>query len=203
MQEITTTILSELICSRLNHDIIGNIGAVSNAVELLEDGDMDFLEDIQSILKTSSKTLSSRLKFFRIAFGLNNTNINDITTIRKTIIDYLDTIGNKNSSINLNININNARFYKIAMLVSMIYADNIIRGGDIEIYEQDDKLYTKFSSTTPPILDKLQSIKSVMEGNCVDLQAKYAPLYYLRAYLEQERISISTTISNNVEFIFE
>ena len=29
----------ELVCTRLSHDIIGNIGAVANAVELLEEGD--------------------------------------------------------------------------------------------------------------------------------------------------------------------
>ena len=46
--------LSELICTRISHDLIGNIGAVGNAVELLEDGDMDFLDDIKSILQISS-----------------------------------------------------------------------------------------------------------------------------------------------------
>ena len=47
--------ISELICTRISHDLIGNIGAVANAVELLEEGDMDFLDDIRSILKTSSQ----------------------------------------------------------------------------------------------------------------------------------------------------
>ena len=54
-------LVSELICTRISHDLIGNIGAVSNAVELLEEGDMDFLDDIKSILKTSSGVLSARL----------------------------------------------------------------------------------------------------------------------------------------------
>lgn len=42
MSEISSSALSEIICTRISHDLIGNIGAVSNAVELLEDGDMDF-----------------------------------------------------------------------------------------------------------------------------------------------------------------
>ena len=35
--ELSETALAELVCTRLSHDIIGNIGAVSNAVELLEE----------------------------------------------------------------------------------------------------------------------------------------------------------------------
>ena len=31
--------ISEVIATRLSHDLIGNIGAVSNAVELLNEGD--------------------------------------------------------------------------------------------------------------------------------------------------------------------
>jgi hypothetical protein len=60
-------LVSETILTRLSHDIVGNIGAVSNAVELLEEGDLDFIDDIKSILKTSSQTLANRMKFFRLA----------------------------------------------------------------------------------------------------------------------------------------
>lgn len=72
---LSETELAELICTRISHDVIGNVGAVSNAVELLEEGDMDFLDDIRSILKVSSSVLSARLKFFRLAFGLSNANL--------------------------------------------------------------------------------------------------------------------------------
>lgn len=67
--------ISELVCTRISHDLIGNIGAVSNAVELLEEGDMDFMDDIRSILKVSSGVLTARLKFFRMAFGVDNANL--------------------------------------------------------------------------------------------------------------------------------
>ena len=83
-------LVCELICTRLSHDIIGNIGAVANAVELLEEGDMDFIDDIKSILNVSSKTLSARLKFFRLTFGLNNANLENKETVVKTVQDYLD-----------------------------------------------------------------------------------------------------------------
>ena len=51
---MNNNLITELVCTRISHDIIGNIGAVANAVELLEEGDLDFLDDIKSILKNSS-----------------------------------------------------------------------------------------------------------------------------------------------------
>ena len=81
---LNDTLISELICTRISHDLIGNIGAVSNAVELLEEGDMDFLDDIKSILKVSSTVLSARQKFFRMAFGLHNANLENMELVQNS-----------------------------------------------------------------------------------------------------------------------
>ena len=89
---MNNSLVTELICTRLSHDIVGNIGAVSNAVELLEEGDMDFIDDIKSILSVSSKTLAARLKFFRMTFGLNNANLENSDIVFKTAQDYLHTL---------------------------------------------------------------------------------------------------------------
>lgn len=59
----TNIYISEIVATRLSHDLIGNIGAVANAVELLNEGDEDDREDIGNILNFSSKVLSRRLKF--------------------------------------------------------------------------------------------------------------------------------------------
>ena len=60
--------ITELVCTRISHDLIGNIGAFSNAMELLEDDDNDaeFVKDTHSMLKVISSVLSARLKFFRM-----------------------------------------------------------------------------------------------------------------------------------------
>ena len=109
-------IVTELVCTRLSHDIIGNIGAVANAVELLEEGDLDFMDDIKSILKNSSSTLASRLKFFRMAFGLDNANLEDNNLVKTIAQDYLHTIGNKDFPINLQFNIASPLMKKNALL---------------------------------------------------------------------------------------
>ena len=41
-------ILSQLVFTRISHDLIGNIGSISNALELLEDS-LDDIEDIKAV----------------------------------------------------------------------------------------------------------------------------------------------------------
>ena len=67
--ELSKTELSELICTRISHDLIGSIGAVSSALELIEEDSGQLDEDTKSILQTGTNTLISRKKFFRVAFG--------------------------------------------------------------------------------------------------------------------------------------
>ena len=39
--------ITEIVCTRISHDLIGNIGAFANALELMEDDDIDFMTEIK------------------------------------------------------------------------------------------------------------------------------------------------------------
>ncbi len=58
--------LAALLCSRICHDLISPVGAVSNGVELLEGG-VD--PEIASLLNDSARTALAALGYFRVAFG--------------------------------------------------------------------------------------------------------------------------------------
>ena len=104
--------LSEILATRLSHDLIGNIGAVANAIELLNDGDEDDKEDISNILNFSSNVLSKRLKFFRLCFGLSNASVKNMEELKDITKDYLLTLGNPNFPIDLELNISTPKIYK-------------------------------------------------------------------------------------------
>lgn len=64
--------LSALLGSRLCHDLIGPLGAIGNGVELLMIAPEAAADDI-AMLSESVRSLTARLRFFRMAFGLSQT----------------------------------------------------------------------------------------------------------------------------------
>ena len=57
--ELSQTELSELICTRLSHDLIGSIGAVASALELMEEDGGTPDEDTKKILHTGTEDRKS------------------------------------------------------------------------------------------------------------------------------------------------
>ncbi len=61
---------ASLLCSRLCHDLVGPVGAISNGVELLaEETDDDMRDQCIQLVADSARQTANKLKFFRLAFG--------------------------------------------------------------------------------------------------------------------------------------
>ena len=183
--------LSELIATRLSHDLIGNIGAVSNAVELLNEGDEQDLEDVKNILNFSSLVLNKRLKFFRLCFGLSNASIKSLDELKEICNNYLTTIGNPNYLIDLKLNISTPKIYKFVMPAIMMMADVVIKGGNIAINETNTCLEIKLTSDTNLNTSKLKGISDILSGLEVNENiSSYAPLYYLLEHAKASGVNI-------------
>jgi histidine phosphotransferase ChpT len=66
----TSVELAALLCSRLCHDMLSPVGALSNGIELLRDErDPDMRQRCMELLEQSAKISTDKLKFFRLAFG--------------------------------------------------------------------------------------------------------------------------------------
>lgn len=62
--------LASLLCSRLCHDMLSPVGALSNGLELLADEkDPEMRQRCFELLEQSAKASADKLKFFRLAFG--------------------------------------------------------------------------------------------------------------------------------------
>lgn len=183
--------LSELIATRLSHDLIGNIGAVSNAVELLNEGDEDDKEDISNILNFSSKVLSKRLKFFRLCFGLSNAAVKSLDELITISNDYLSTLGNPNFPIVADFKISTPKVYKLVMPAVMMMADTIIKGGKITITETEEALLIQPSSPATLNQTKFDNINHILNGRKPEENpSSYAPLIYLLEYLKGSGVQV-------------
>ena len=187
MNDILRKCLPELICTRISHDLIGNIGAVANAVELLEEGDMDFLNDISSILKVSSHVLTARLKFFRMTFGISNDNLKDIALVAEAAQGYLQTLGNQNYPIQLDLELHSEKYARIALLIIMILADVMIKGGRIEAREINGGFAALIHHSSSLSTEKISHIKMLLRDEVSETQAQYAPVVYLQNLLNNEK----------------
>ena len=65
-----TVDLAALLCSRLCHDMLSPVGALSNGIELLRDErDPEMRERCMELLEQSARISADKLKFFRLAYG--------------------------------------------------------------------------------------------------------------------------------------
>lgn len=195
--------LSELICTRLSHDVIGNVGAVANAVELLEEGDMEFLDDIKSILKTSSGVLSARLKFFRLAFGLNNANLENQDTLKATADAYLSTLGSRNYPLQLEWTPVAPQYAKVALLGIMIIADTLIRGGQISVRPYQKGIMVVHNENAQISADKVTQLKEAINSGEIGENAQLAPAAYLLELIRNTGMQIYMVNSAGLGFVFE
>lgn len=186
------TLLSEILATRLSHDLIGNIGAVANAVELMGEGEEDDKEDIYNILNFSATVLSKRLKFFRLCFGLSNAAVKTVGELQEIIANYLTTLGNPNTPITLEMAIDTPKIYKLVMPAVMMMADVIIKGGVISVKQTENSIQIIPQSPTPLNGAKIANITKILNGEAPEEnQSSFAPLYYLLAYLEDSGVRVS------------
>lgn len=183
--------LTEIIATRLSHDLIGNIGAVSNAVELLKEGDENDLDDVNNILEFSSSVLAKRLKFFRLCFGMSNASVKDLDELKKIVSEYLETIGNPNYKIAYKQDISTQKIYKFIMPSVMMMADVIIKGGEIVVKQTDNALKIEVNSSEKLNISKLEDIKKILNNQEVNENiSSFAPLYYLLAYTNKAKANV-------------
>ena len=195
--------LSELISTRLSHDVIGNVGAVANAVELMEEGDVDFWDDIKSILKNNAAVLMARLKFFRLAFGLYNANLENQDVLRETTSAYLSTLGSRNTPINLEWTPIPSAYGRAALLGVMTVADTLIRGGTISVRPYQKGISVVHNEDAQISAEKVALLKDSVNAGETAADAQLAPLAALLALVKEGSLRIYLVNRAGLGFVFE
>lgn len=128
--------LASLIASRLCHDMLSPVGAMSNGLELLADEkDPEMRKRCFELLEQSARTSADKLKFFRLAFGAAGGFGDQVPSAEpRALVDAL--VGN-NERITVNWSLGADYLPKPAVKVllnlALIAIEALVRGGTLDI----------------------------------------------------------------------
>jgi histidine phosphotransferase ChpT len=136
MTETTSLDLASLLCSRLCHDLLSPVGALTNGLELLaEERDPEMRQRCLELLEQSARISTDKLRFFRLAFGAAG-GFGDMvpTDDARAVVDALAA---NNGRIEVNWQLSGDMLPKVAVKVMLNFAlmalDALVRGGTIDI----------------------------------------------------------------------
>ncbi|MFA7586913.1 MAG: histidine phosphotransferase family protein [Novosphingobium sp.] len=128
--------LASLLCSRLCHDMLSPVGALSNGLELLSgEKDPEMRRRCFELLEQSARISADKLKFFRLAFGAAG-GFGEMVPVAeaRTLVDAL--VGN-NGRIEVNWALAGDVLPKPAVKtllnLALIGIEALVRGGTLDI----------------------------------------------------------------------
>lgn len=82
--------LAEMTASRLAHEVVGPLGAISNGLELIEELGEDAGDDAMTLVTTSAKDAGARLAFYRMAYGRAGAAVTNLAQLRAVATEFMD-----------------------------------------------------------------------------------------------------------------
>ena len=128
--------LAALMCSRLCHDMLSPVGAMSNGLELLaSETDPQMRQNCIDLLEQSATISANKLKFFRLAFGAAGGFGDRVDTAEPR--DLIQQLASDKGRIEINWALEVPNMSKPAVKVMLNYAqiaiESLVRGGTLDI----------------------------------------------------------------------
>lgn len=177
--------LASLLCSRLCHDLLSPVGALTNGLELLADErDPEMRQRCLELLEQSARISADKLKFFRLAYGAAGGFGENVPVAEaRAVIEAL--VGDA-KRVELNWALAAAHMPKGAIKVMLNFAhialDALVRGGTIDIgAETRDGASEIVVRAVGPRIAFDETIGHALEGRLADgeLSGRTAPAHML------------------------
>lgn len=128
--------LASLLCSRLCHDLLSPVGALTNGLELLaEEKDPAMRQRCFDLLEQSARISADKLKFFRLAFGAAG-GFGEMVPVSEARV-LVDALVGNNARITANWALASDALPKPAIKtllnLALIGIDALVRGGTLDI----------------------------------------------------------------------
>ncbi|RVQ66497.1 histidine phosphotransferase [Croceicoccus ponticola] len=137
---IDPTLLANLMCSRLCHDLLSPVGGMNNGIELLVDEtDPDMREQCIDLLARGARRTATKLRYFRLAFGAAggfDARL-PITEIRE-LVDALAAEG-RDVSVQWTLNVDSLpkAAVKVLLNFALFAIEALPRGGTVTLAVED------------------------------------------------------------------
>lgn len=128
--------LASLLCSRLCHDLLSPVGALTNGLELLSDEqDPEMRDRCFELLEQSARISADKLKFYRLAFGAAG-GFGEMVSVSEARA-VVDALVRNNSRIEISWILPSDSLPKPAIKTLLNFAlmaiDALVRGGTLEL----------------------------------------------------------------------
>lgn len=128
--------LASMLCSRLCHDMLSPVGALSNGLELLSgEKDPEMRQRCFELLEQSAQISADKLKFFRLAYGAAGGFGDQVDVAEARAV--IDALARDAKRVAVNWALSENRLSKPAVKVLLNFAhmgiDALVRGGTIDI----------------------------------------------------------------------
>ena len=174
--------LASLLCSKLCHDLLSPVGALSNGLELLADEtDPEMRDKCFELLDQSARISADKLRFFRLAFGAAGGFGAAVDMAEPRAL--VDALVSNNDRIRVEWALGVAKLPKGAVKVLLNFAqmgmDALVRGGTLAIgAEERDGASEIVVRAGGPKIAFDETIGHALDGQG-ELTARTAPAFML------------------------
>ena len=210
-----STKLSQILCSKLCHDLITPIGAINTSFDLFDESDAESRLQLLDLAKQSAEKAIRKLVFYRAAFGYStDAHFASIEQTEKLLQDFLklhkiELLWKKTTPPNHALASLIENFPSYAQIIAnlvFICAEIAPSGGILEIEIMQEtillKLQGKLVLLRPAILKALKENLPDEEASPHVIQAIYTRMLYEKhrlnlEILQQERASLEFILKGN------
>lgn len=137
-----TVKLLETLSSKICHDLISPIGAVSNGVEILEEMGSDAGDDVTELISFSASQASAKLKVLRMAYGVGGSDPSiKLADVHKIFGEYISGENRVSQDWNPHDDLGIEPcdgLCKMVLCVMKLGIEGLPRGGVISVEKADD-----------------------------------------------------------------
>ncbi len=141
MSSLDSVRLLELLASKICHDLISPVGAVSNGVEILEEMGADAGEDVVELIAFSALQANAKLKALRMAYGLGGADESiKPEDVHTAFGDFIagDKRVSQNWDPHTDLGIQNCTGFSKVLICLLIFASEALpKGGEVSVQAGD------------------------------------------------------------------